>query len=575
MLTKLKLSNFRRFQDHEVPLNELTVLVGPNNAGKSTIVEAMRLVALVANRLRGLHFERTPSWLEAPAGPWCLVPSLRGMDFELDDYAFHRLQGPPAVIAATFARGGQICVYVGPDGEVCAVVRDRKGESLSGRRQLGDLGLDRIGIQPQVAPLERVELLRDEKYVRSAVDSTLAPRHFRNQVYYLHQYFDEFQRIAEETWPGLAVSPVEFLDDRLQMMVRTEDFTGEVAQMGHGLQMWLQLMWFLARAEEERTVILDEPDVYMHADLRRRLVKFLRNRHPQIVIATHATEIMSEVEPNEIVVVNARKRRSKPAADRAAVQEVIDDLGVGQNLQVARLWHARRCLFVEGNDGDLLRRLHSTLYPASSAFDSSPVFPIDGWSGWQHVPKLAEFVRQTVGDDVVQFCVLDSDYHWPDELQKRAGEARAIGVELIIWPRKELENYLLVPAAMQRLIARSAPSPPAVDAVESRLQRVAKGLRKTVLKGFVDSYEDRLGRHVAGSTAMTKAEKHVQGRWGQDGPLALVPGKEGALRGMSRWSQKEFGVGLSAFALASEIQHREMAPEVERFLRAFELVEPL
>ncbi len=47
-------------------------------------------------------------------------------------------------------------------------------------------------------------------------------------------------------------------------------------------------MWFVARTRGYATVILDEPDVYMHADLQRKLIRLLRNRYPQIVIAaTH------------------------------------------------------------------------------------------------------------------------------------------------------------------------------------------------------------------------------------------------------------------------------------------------
>ncbi|PYS69901.1 MAG: hypothetical protein DMF73_13950 [Acidobacteria bacterium] len=45
MLTKLILRNFRGFENHELPLRETTVIVGRNNAGKSTVVEALRLAA--------------------------------------------------------------------------------------------------------------------------------------------------------------------------------------------------------------------------------------------------------------------------------------------------------------------------------------------------------------------------------------------------------------------------------------------------------------------------------------------------------------------------------------------------
>ena len=49
MIKELRLENFRGFDDHRIPFNPRTiVVVGKNNAGKSTIVEALRLVALIA-----------------------------------------------------------------------------------------------------------------------------------------------------------------------------------------------------------------------------------------------------------------------------------------------------------------------------------------------------------------------------------------------------------------------------------------------------------------------------------------------------------------------------------------------
>ena len=49
-----------------------------------------------------------------------------------------------------------------------------------------------------------------------------------------------------------------FPGDPLFLHVRNEEFVGEVAKMGHGLQMWLQTMWFLTRARDASTLILDE-----------------------------------------------------------------------------------------------------------------------------------------------------------------------------------------------------------------------------------------------------------------------------------------------------------------------------
>jgi predicted ATP-dependent endonuclease of OLD family len=55
VIAGLRLQNFRGFVDHRVPLKQTSVLVGANNAGRSTIVEALRLIAVITERLLGGH----------------------------------------------------------------------------------------------------------------------------------------------------------------------------------------------------------------------------------------------------------------------------------------------------------------------------------------------------------------------------------------------------------------------------------------------------------------------------------------------------------------------------------------
>lgn len=578
MLTSIRLENFRRFEDHEVQLGPLTILVGPNNAGKSTIVEGLRLLALVTNRLTGLQFERTPDWIDAPAGLWCVVPSLRNTDIELDQYAFHGLGQPPAIITGRFDSGVQVQVFIGPSGAVCGVVRDKAKQAVVNKREARALRVSRLEVQPQVAPLLRAEEIRDTEYVRGALDSGLAPRHFRNQLWQLRErYFEPFRSTAERGWAKLRIEPPELRDGGVHLLVRTEDFTGEVGRMGHGFQMWLQLMWFLTRVEGAPTVILDEPDVYMHADLQRRLIKTLRGRHEQTIIATHSAEIISDVEASEIVVVNARATKSKRAASPKQVQAVIGALGGSHNLPLTRLWNSRRCLFVEGRDVALLKRFNEVLQPGDDALDTSPVLDIEGWDGWAHIPKLTEFVRKTVGDDVRQYCLLDSDYHWPEEIEERYAEADSYGVELLILSRKEIENYVLVAPAVWRCItkhAREGRPPPTEQEVVAELARIGDSLRESVAGKYTDSYQ-RLHPRVAPSTALARAGKHLGKLEATQEMIEIAGGKKHVLARVAQWSQDSFGVSLSADLLASSLSVGEIAPELKAFLDAFRAGRPL
>jgi hypothetical protein len=164
------------------------------------------------------------------------------------------------------------------------------------------------------------------------VDGTyLAPQHFRNQLLLHKSDWKSFKRIAEDSWPGLQVRELRTIAGSprasLNLAIRDGDFVGEVSLMGHGLQMWLQTMWFLARTEPNSIVVLDEPDVYMHPDLQRRLLNLVRGRFAQLLIATHSVEIIADVDPKSILSIDRHAPTSTFVTDLPGVQHVIDQLG--------------------------------------------------------------------------------------------------------------------------------------------------------------------------------------------------------------------------------------------------------
>ncbi len=152
--------------------------------------------------------------------------------------------------------------------------------------------------------------------------------------------------------------------------------------MGHGLQMWLQTIWFLARSRSAQVVMLDEPDVYMHPDLQRRLIRFLRGRFPQVILTTHSVEMLAEVDPKEMLIIDRRHQQSGFADTLPAMQRAIDGLGAMQNIQLSRLWGAKKLLLVEGDDMQILRRFHDLTCPETlDSLATVPSFSIGGWGG--------------------------------------------------------------------------------------------------------------------------------------------------------------------------------------------------
>src|ERR1700728_4413316 len=99
MITELHLKNFRGFEDHVVPLRPFTIIVGRNNAGKSTIVEALRLVSIVVSRFKGDLASIPLRWdfPRARRGPH----PFKNLEINLQSI-FHRYGEPPASVSATF-----------------------------------------------------------------------------------------------------------------------------------------------------------------------------------------------------------------------------------------------------------------------------------------------------------------------------------------------------------------------------------------------------------------------------------------------------------------------------------------
>ncbi len=140
MLVELILQNFKCFSRHAIPLRPLTIVVGRNNAGKSTIIEALRLVSLVANRLEHLPLHDVPNWLDIASVNVGVTPSLENQDFNFSS-VFHRYGDPPAKIVARFDTGITIVIYVGGPDRIHAVLKDSKSNAVIKKARARSLGL--------------------------------------------------------------------------------------------------------------------------------------------------------------------------------------------------------------------------------------------------------------------------------------------------------------------------------------------------------------------------------------------------------------------------------------------------
>lgn len=573
MIKELIIENYRGYQKHEIEFRDLNVIVGKNNAGKTTLIEALRLVSLVTRRFKTAPYKNVPSWLSIPKFNSGVSPSLKRIDFSYRNI-FHSYSEPPAIITAKFSNNTKVKIYFAGEKQFHAVIFNTKGKVCK-KHELKDLELPTLNILPQITPLLLDEKVLNEEYVKLNIDSSTSSRHFRNQLGNFNEFFKKFKELVESTWEGIRVLEYKkgdaITESNPYLLIQEGVFTTEIGLMGHGLQMWMQTIWFLTRCSHNSTVILDEPDVYMHADLQRKLIRLLRNEYAQIIVATHSVEIMSEVEADNVLIIDKKKRKSLFASDFNAVQKVLLSMGSIHNVALARLWSARKMLIVEGKDIDILKRIQNTLFKNSKEpLDAIPNMSIGGWGGWSRAVGSKLMLKNAGEENIVIYCILDSDYHTEQEIEDRKKEATKNGINLKIWNRKEVENYLIEPNAIRRIIEKEINEKLSPEVVVSKIEEIVENLKSDYLDLLMDKVHieyRRNGKHIEPSTARKKAEKQLQDNWANK--YSIVSGKA-LIKKICNWSNDEYNVSLNSNKIAQELTKSEIPDELKKTLEKIE-----
>jgi hypothetical protein len=204
--------------------------------------------------------------------------------------------------------------------------------------------------------------------------------------------------------------------------------------------------------------------------------------------------------------------------------------------------------------------------------DTIPSRSIGGWGGWSYAVGSEMFLENAGGEGIVNYCILDSDYHTQDEIDERLQDSKAKNISLHIWQKKELENYLLVSEAIHRLIRQkitAGKTPPSIDAVKAELEKISADLLDDTIDAYATSIHAR-DRKLALATANQRARAIVASRWNNLSERLGVVGGKKALARVAEWSQQAFGVSLGASALANVLGVQEIDRELRDVLIALE-----
>jgi hypothetical protein len=427
-----------------------------------------------------------------------------------------------------------------------------------------------MGVVPILTPIEHKEEVLTKEHVRQNVDGRLASRHFRNHLYWIEEFvsggsFEDFSNFCAEWLPEIELTELSQRGNELDVYYKEAGsrVEKEVFWAGDGVQVWLQVLFHLYRLQGARTVVLDEPDVYLRADLQRRLVRLLESRACQTITATHSAEVLGESSPGSVVWIDRARRQSVRAPEAAMLSSLSVALGTQFNLRLARALRTHVALFVEGDDMKVLRNLARTAGAKSVANETAIAeIPLQGFSHWEEAEAFSWLANDLLEKSVRVVVVLDRDYRDDEAVHAVVERFAKLGVHAHVWRRKELESYLLVPDAIARL---SGADP---EWARETLAGVAENLKPKVFsrmhaQRFEDERRLRSGVHIVSVTDTFQNE--FESLWGASDRVALCPAKD-VLRATNLALQAKGLKTVSAWSLSRQLRASEIDPEVAGLL---------
>jgi len=574
---RVEFSRFKAFKAFAFDIRHFNILVGPNNAGKSTILAAFRILASAMRRAAA----RKAQIIRGPQGATLgYEVDLASISIGEENIFFNYDESEPALIVFKLSNRSTLTLYF-PEREVCYLLPEADGKFSGDPKSFKQNFNCQIGFVPILGPLEHHEPLFEKEAARLALFNYQAARNFRNIWYHYPEKFNEFQSAIVQTWPGMDIQRPEINlshgKARLNMYCLEDRRSRELFWAGFGFQVWCQMLTHLIQSSDVSLFLIDEPDIYLHSELQRQLLGILRALGPDILIATHSTEIITEADTDDILLINKNARSARRIRGPSQLGSVFSALGSSLNPILTQLAKTRRVLFVEGNDFQILGRFARKLGALGVGNQRGfAVVPVEGFNP-ERVKNLKAGMETTLGGEIVAAAVFDRDYRCEAECQEITAACKSYCDYVSIHGCKEIENLLLVPAALDRAIVarvaekskRLGTSLTCIPDSTKILIEFSEASKSNVMSQYI-AERRRFVRSVSPSTHEATVTKEAldsfERGWADPATrMGMISGKD-ALSAINNDAQARHGVSLTATAIIEAMRLDEIPRELAQLV---------
>jgi hypothetical protein len=196
---------FKAFDTFTLHLRHFNILVGPNNAGKSTILAAFRILAAAMRRATS----RKAELVSGPQGQTFGYPvDLSGISIAKENIFYNYDDSKAATVRFTLLNKNTLLLYF-PEQGACYLIADASDKQVRTPSTFRSHFNCPIGFVPILGPVAHHENLFAKEAARLALFSYEASRNFRNIWHHYPDKFDDFRDALVRTWPGMDIERPE------------------------------------------------------------------------------------------------------------------------------------------------------------------------------------------------------------------------------------------------------------------------------------------------------------------------------------------------------------------------------
>ncbi|MCH7812986.1 MAG: AAA family ATPase [Planctomycetes bacterium] len=474
MLTRLHIRNFKRFEEADIELGQTVVLIGPNNSGKTTALQALALWEGGVRRWNerregktspekrpGVTINRRELISIPVPNAKVLWRDLHVKNVEqIKDQEGKKKQRTKNVFIDVTVDGvtagnawtcGMEFYYANEESFYCRPLRADDGPDPGRMVVPPEAGDVRVAFLPPMSGLAAVEPKWEPGRINVLIGEGQTAQVLRNLCYDLYDRQDRghwgalvehIQRLF-----GVTLNPPRYVAARGEI---TMDYTEEsglkldLSSSGRGLQQTLLILAHLY-ANTRTVLLLDEPDAHLEILRQRQIYQLLtemaEKQGSQIIAASHSEIVLDEAADRDVVIAFVgRPHRIDNGGSQ--VRKALRNIGFDQYYQAEQTgW----VLYVEDStDLDILRAFARTLGHEAEAYLERPFVHYVA----TNLPQRARdhfFGLREAKPDLVGVALFD-------RLEKKLQTGTAL-CELM-WSRREIENYFCKKDVLLRFAVR-------------------------------------------------------------------------------------------------------------------------